>query len=91
MLKKVIDPEVKLPFYAKSSLMLIGLFVLLTMLCIGKAIIIPLLFSLVFSILFSGIVDFLVKRKMNRLLAIIITVASAVFCWPFGSPRKPIF
>ncbi|MEO6132674.1 MAG: AI-2E family transporter [Saprospiraceae bacterium] len=78
MLKGTSARVVSFPFYAKTAFILIGIFVFLTMLFIGKSIIIPLLFGFIFSILFTTVVEFLVKRKFSRLLAIIITVFSAV-------------
>ena len=79
MLKSINDSVIKLPFYAKISLILIGLFVFIEMLCIGKNIIVPLLFAIVLSILFSTLVDFLEKKNINRVLAIIITILAAIF------------
>jgi predicted PurR-regulated permease PerM len=62
--------SIKLPFYAKVSLLLIGFFILINMLSIGKIIILPLIYATVFSVLISPAVDFLVKRKINRTLSI---------------------
>ncbi|MEP6792909.1 MAG: AI-2E family transporter [Saprospiraceae bacterium] len=70
--------NIKLPFYARVSLILIGLFVLVSMLSIARIIIIPLLFAAILSILLSTIVDALVKRKVNRIAAIAITILGAV-------------
>src|SRR5258706_722689 len=78
MLKSINDSVIKLPFYAKISLVLIGIFVFIEMLCLGKAIIVPLLFSIILSILLSTLVDFLVKKKVNRVLAIIMTILTAI-------------
>ncbi|MEP6646603.1 MAG: AI-2E family transporter [Saprospiraceae bacterium] len=83
MLKSTSPDVVKFPFYAKSAFILTGIFVFLTMLFIGKSIIIPILFGFVFSILFSTVVDFLVKHKVDRLIAIIITVFTAVLIGVF--------
>ena len=66
--------ELKLPYYAKVSFILIGLFVLMSMLAICRSIVVPILFSLIISILLSTAVDFLVSIKVNRLLAISITL-----------------
>ncbi len=78
MLKDSNHQAFNLPFYAKASLTLIGLFVLINMLSIGRSIIVPLLFASIFSILLSTVVDFLVQKKMDRLFAIILTVCVAV-------------
>jgi predicted PurR-regulated permease PerM len=78
MLKGINDSVIKLPFYAKISLILIGVFVFIEMLCLSKAIIVPLLFSIILSILLSTSVDFLVEKKVNRILAIILTILTAI-------------
>ncbi len=78
MLKNLNDTVVRLPFYARTSLILIGIFVFVTMLCLGKSIIVPLLFATILSILLSTIVDFLVRKKIDRLLAIISTLLVAI-------------
>lgn len=69
---------IKLPFYARVTFILIGFFVLITMLRIGRSIIVPLLFATVLSILLSTVVDFLERKKMDRTLAISLTVAGAL-------------
>jgi len=78
MLKDLNGQVMKLPFYARASLILVGIFVFITMLCLGKAIIVPLLLALILSILFSIVVDYLVDRKMDRVFAIALTVVVAV-------------
>jgi len=67
------DKELKFPFYARVTIFLIGLFALLTMLYIAQGIIVPIIFAIIIAILLQPVVNFLVKRKINRLLAIIIT------------------
>jgi len=78
MLKNLDNRLVKLPFYARASLILIGLFVFITMLCVGKSIIVPLLFSIILSILLGTVVDFLIRLKIDRLMSIIITLLVAI-------------
>src|SRR5688500_5370987 len=67
-------PVVQLPFYARAALILTGLFVLISMLALAKSIIVPLLFSIVLSIILSTIVDYLESKKVDRVLAIWITL-----------------
>jgi len=67
-------PVVNLPFYARASLIIVGLFVLLTMLSLGRSIIVPLLFAVVLSILLSTMVDFMESRNIERIFAIWITI-----------------
>lgn len=64
----------KLPFIAKTSLILIGMYVFVLMLSIGQGIIVPLIFGTIIAIVLHPMVSFLVRRKLNRILAIIITL-----------------
>lgn len=60
----------KFPFYAKASLLLIGIYVLTSMLSIAQAIILPLIYSVIIAVLISPVINFLVKKKINRTLSI---------------------
>ena len=64
----------KLPFYAKVTIFLVGLIALLAIMYIAKSIIIPLLFSVIFAIVLHPVVNFFVRLKINRVLAIVITM-----------------
>ena len=68
------DKEYKLPFYAKASFIIIGLFVLTSMLYIGQAIIVPVVFAVIISIVLHPLVNFFVDHKIPRLAAIVITL-----------------
>ena len=70
----MITKEVQLPFYAKASLLTIGLFAFIAMLYIAQGIIVPFVFSIILAIVLHPVVNFLVGRKINRVLAIIITM-----------------
>lgn len=70
----IIDKELKLPFYAKTTIFLIGLFALFTMLYIGQSIIVPLVFSIIIAIMLHPVVNFFVRLKMNRVVAIVIAL-----------------
>jgi predicted PurR-regulated permease PerM len=70
--------EFIIPFYAKLTIFLIGIFVLFTMLYIGKSIILPLVFSTIIAIVLHPIVNFLVRIKINRIIAIIITLSLTI-------------
>ena len=67
--------NVKVPFYAKASLVLIGLFAVISMLYIGRGIIVPFIYAVMIAIVLSPLVHFLVKKKMNRVAAITISLA----------------
>jgi predicted PurR-regulated permease PerM len=70
----VTDEEVKVPFYAKVTIFLVGLIALLAILYIAKSIIIPIVFAVIIAIVLHPLVNFLVRLKINRILAIIITM-----------------
>lgn len=69
----MINRVFELPFYAKTSLILIGLFVSFWILYLTQAIIIPLIFGFIIAILLNPMVIFLGKW-MNKILAILITL-----------------
>ncbi|MDB5284158.1 MAG: family transporter [Bacteroidota bacterium] len=61
---------IKLPFYIKATVILIGAIAFLYLLFIGGTVILPLIFALFISILINPVVNFLVKRKVPRVIAI---------------------
>jgi predicted PurR-regulated permease PerM len=64
----------KLPFYAKSSLIIIGLVAFMVILFVTQKIIVPIIYSIIIAIVLNPIVNFLVKIKFNRILAISLTL-----------------
>lgn len=66
--------NLKFPFYAKVSLVFIGLFAFISMLFIAQGIIVPVVYSTIIAIVLSPVVNFFVRKKMNRLLAIALTL-----------------
>lgn len=64
----------KLPFYAKVTIFLVGLFALLTMLYIAKSIIVPLVLATIIAIMLNPVVEKLESIKLNRVLAIAIVM-----------------
>ena len=70
----MIDEESKLPFYAKASIFLIGLVAFLAILYIAQGIILPIVFALIIAIVLHPVVNFFVRIKIHRVLAIIITL-----------------
>jgi predicted PurR-regulated permease PerM len=64
----------KLPLYAKASIFVIGLFVFFTILYIAKGIILPVIFAIIIAIVLHPVVNYFVGKKINRLLAIVITL-----------------
>jgi predicted PurR-regulated permease PerM len=66
--------EVKIPFYAKVTVFLVGLIALLAIMYIAKSIIIPIVFAVIIAIVLHPLVNLFVRMKMNRVLAIVITM-----------------
>jgi len=70
----VVIKEIKLPLYAKAIFLLIGLLAFLTLLYIARGIIIPFVFAVIIAIVLHPVVNFFVRLKINRVVAIIITL-----------------
>jgi predicted PurR-regulated permease PerM len=73
-LKAVIDNEIKIPFYAKTTIVLVGLFTLITMLYIAQSIIVPLVFAVIIAIVLQPVVMFFVRLRINRVIAIALSL-----------------
>jgi predicted PurR-regulated permease PerM len=70
----VTGEELKLPFYARVTIFLIGLIALMAILFIAKSIIVPIVFAVIIAIVLHPVVNFFVRIKINRVLAITITM-----------------
>lgn len=68
------DEELTLPFYAKATIFIIGFIALFAILFIGKSIIIPIVFAVIIAIVLHPVVNFFVRFKINRVIAIAITM-----------------
>lgn len=66
--------EFKLPFYVKVTIFLVGLIALLAIMYLAKSLFIPLVFATIIAIVLHPVVNFMVKIKINRILAIILTM-----------------
>ena len=62
------------PFYVRLTIVLIGSFAFVTMLYIAQGIIVPLIFATIIAVLLQPVVKFLVRLRINRLIAIAITL-----------------
>jgi predicted PurR-regulated permease PerM len=71
------EKPVTIPFYLKISQILIGIVAFFFILYVGSEIIVPLLFALILAILLNPLVEFLQRKKFNRVLSIFITVLLA--------------
>jgi predicted PurR-regulated permease PerM len=70
----VITKEIQLPFFAKASLFFMGLVALLAILYVAQGVIIPIVFAIIIAIVLHPVVNFFVERKINRIVAIAITL-----------------
>ena len=68
------DKHFTMPFYAKMTMLLLGIFVFFAILYIGQSILLPLVFATIIAIVLHPVVNLLVRFKFNRLLAIIIVL-----------------
>jgi len=69
------DKELKLPIYAKAAYFLISLLAVITILYVAQSIIVPLVFATIIAIVLHPVVNMFLKLKVNRLIAIIITLS----------------
>lgn len=74
---------IKLPFYAKISLVILGLSAFVSMLFVAQRIIVPIIYAIIMAIVLSPMVDFFVRLRMNRILAITLTLV-LVICLAFA-------
>jgi predicted PurR-regulated permease PerM len=68
------DGTLKIPFYAKAALISISAFALVYTLYIAKDIIVPIVYAAILAILLNPFVNYMVRKKINRLVAISISV-----------------
>ncbi|HLO54475.1 MAG TPA: AI-2E family transporter [Saprospiraceae bacterium] len=69
--------DIKSPIYLKLSVITMGLVAFLFLLYVGKDILVPLIFSTIIAILLNPMVMLLVRKKINRTIAIALSVLSA--------------
>lgn len=68
------NKSLNLPFYVKATILLVGLFAFVSILYIAQDILVPLIFSVMIAVLLHPIVNFFVRMKINRVVAIIFTL-----------------
>jgi len=68
-----------LPGYIKVTILLAGISALVAILYVAKSIVVPLVFAMIVAIVLHPLVSFLVRRKVNRLLAISIIMLITFF------------
>jgi predicted PurR-regulated permease PerM len=62
--------QLKIPFYAKAPIIFVGIFALITVLFIARGIIVPIMYSIVIAVALNPMVNFFVRKRINRVLAI---------------------
>lgn len=70
----VINKENNIPFFIKATIFFVGIIALGAILYIGKSIFVPIVFATVLAIVLQPVVNFMLRLKINRLIAIIITM-----------------
>ena len=70
----MIKKELILPFYLKATIFLIGIIALITILYVAQGIVVPLVFAIIIGILLQPVVSFFTRMKINRLVAIAMTL-----------------
>src|ERR1051326_1257798 len=70
--------ENKIPFYAKTALIFVGLFAFVCAMYLAQQIIIPVVFATIVAILLNPLVNFLLSKRINKSIAISIAVLFAI-------------
>ncbi len=71
-------PSVRLPFYLKAAQITLGILAFFYILYIGQHIIVPLVFSAVIAILLNPVVNFLHRKGVNRIIAILLAIVATI-------------
>jgi predicted PurR-regulated permease PerM len=72
------DTSFKFPFYARLIIILIGGVFFVYAMYVGQQIIVPFLYATIIAVLLNPIVNFLVRKKVKRIIAIAISVLVAI-------------
>ncbi|HMU09644.1 MAG TPA: AI-2E family transporter [Ferruginibacter sp.] len=72
------NTSAKPPFYARTALVFISVFAFVFTLWIGRDIIVPVVYALLIAVLLNPFVNFLLRKKVNKVIAITLTVSLAV-------------
>lgn len=67
----------RLPFYVKWAQVIMGLAILFYVIHIGRSVLAPLLFSILMAILLNPVFNFLQRKGVNRVIAILLTLLGA--------------
>lgn len=72
------ESPVNVPFYIKTSQVLLGIVAFFFIMDVGAEIIVPLIFATIIAILLNPLVTWLHGKKMHRIIAIIISLLVAI-------------
>ncbi len=64
--------EIQIPIFARFTIVIIGLFALFTILYIARPIVVPLAFATIIAVVLHPAVNWLTRKKINRLISIVI-------------------
>lgn len=73
----------KIPLYAKVALIALCLFAFVYSMKIGQQIIVPLIYATILAILLNPMVNFLIRKKVNKILAILMAVSLSLVAFLF--------
>lgn len=80
------NKEIKIPLFARFTLIIIGLFALFTILYITRSIVVPLVFATIIAIVLYPGVNWLTQLKINRIIAIgIVFLMASLILAAFGT------
>jgi len=74
----IMQNAMKLPFYAKASLLSVGIVAFVAILYVAQDIIVPLIFGTIIAVLLHPVVAFFERKKVNRIIAISIALLLAI-------------
>jgi predicted PurR-regulated permease PerM len=78
--------EIQFPFFARFTIVIIGLFALFTVLYITQQIVVPIFFAIIIAIVLHPAVHYLIRKKMNRIIAIsIVFIIASLILIAFGT------
>ena len=65
---------IKFPYYARITIVLVGFYVLISILSQVQDIVLPIIYAFLFAILISPVVNLLVKKGLNRTISILLVL-----------------
>jgi predicted PurR-regulated permease PerM len=77
-MKPLNSSKFEIPFYIKTSFILVTIFVSISMLYYAQNLIVPIVFSVLLAIMLNPIVNFFIRLKINRIFSILIVLILSV-------------